>query len=126
MKKNKNKKKTKQSVTFRYKNCINKCLACLAIQFLGDRDPAGNELPKSVMNRITLFQRKQKKDTIDVWWLYDDGGIVCVIVIPYTIFVKYDRIKRDRSNTFAAGYHQLQNKLVRDSVANILHSFWRR
>ena len=91
-----------------------------------DRDPAGNELPKSVMNRITLFQRKQKKDTIDVWWLYDDGGIVCFIVIPYTIFVKYDRLKRDRSNTFAAGYHQLQNKLVRDSVANILHSFWRR
>jgi solute carrier family 12 sodium/potassium/chloride transporter 2 len=39
------------------------------------RDPEGNELPKSVMNKIILFQKKQKKDTIDVWWLSDDGGI---------------------------------------------------
>lgn len=28
------------------------------------------------MNLITRFQRKQKKGTIDVWWLYDDGGKV--------------------------------------------------
>lgn len=27
------------------------------------------------MNKIILFQKKQKKDTIDVWWLSDDGGI---------------------------------------------------
>ena len=39
------------------------------------RDPEGNELPKSAMNRVTFFQKKQKKDTIDVWWLSDDGGI---------------------------------------------------
>ncbi len=26
------------------------------------------------MNKIILFQKKQKKDTIDVWWLSDDGG----------------------------------------------------
>lgn len=38
------------------------------------RDPEGNELPKSVMNKIILFQKKQKKDTIDIWWLSDDGG----------------------------------------------------
>jgi hypothetical protein len=39
------------------------------------RDPEGNELPKSVMNKIILFQKKQKKDTIDIWWLSDDGGM---------------------------------------------------
>ncbi len=38
------------------------------------RDPDGNELPKSLMNRVIFFQKKQKKDTIDVWWLSDDGG----------------------------------------------------
>jgi len=32
------------------------------------------ELPKHVLNNLTRFQRKQKKGTIDVWWLYDDGG----------------------------------------------------
>lgn len=37
-------------------------------------DPAGNPLPKELLNNVTLFQRKQKKGIIDVWWLYDDGG----------------------------------------------------
>lgn len=37
-------------------------------------DPAGNPLPKEILNSVTLFQRKQKKGIIDVWWLYDDGG----------------------------------------------------
>ena len=37
-------------------------------------DPSGNPLPKETLNSVTLFQRKQKKGIIDVWWLYDDGG----------------------------------------------------
>ena len=37
-------------------------------------DPAGNPLPKEILNSVTLFTRKQKKGIIDVWWLYDDGG----------------------------------------------------
>jgi solute carrier family 12 sodium/potassium/chloride transporter 2 len=40
------------------------------------RDPAGNELPKSILNRVIMFQKKQKKDYVDVWWLSDDGGTV--------------------------------------------------
>ena len=38
------------------------------------RDPAGNELPKSILNRVIMFQKKQRKDYVDVWWLSDDGG----------------------------------------------------
>lgn len=38
------------------------------------RGADGYDLPKDTMNEITRFQRKQKKGTIDVWWLYDDGG----------------------------------------------------
>lgn len=30
-------------------------------------------IPKEVVLDINRFQRKQKKGTIDVWWLYDDG-----------------------------------------------------
>nr|CAH0112221.1 unnamed protein product [Daphnia galeata] len=50
----------------------------LAITF---RDPEGNELPKSVMNKIILFQKKQKKDTIDIWWLSDDGGLTLLLPV---------------------------------------------
>ena len=39
-------------------------------------DPAGNPLPKEILNSVTLFTRKQKKGIIDVWWLYDDGGSI--------------------------------------------------
>lgn len=39
-------------------------------------DPSGNPLPKEILNSVTLFQRKQKKGIIDVWWLYDDGGTI--------------------------------------------------
>lgn len=34
----------------------------------------GSEVPKSVLNALTYFTRKQPKATIDIWWLYDDGG----------------------------------------------------
>ena len=41
------------------------------------------ELPKDILNSLTIFQRKQKKGTIDVWWLYDDGGLT--LLLPYII-----------------------------------------
>jgi hypothetical protein len=44
------------------------------------RGTDGYDLPKDTMNEITRFQRKQKKGSIDVWWLYDDGGkLLCLL-----------------------------------------------
>ena len=34
----------------------------------------GSEVPKDVLDAVTIFLRKQPKGTIDVFWLYDDGG----------------------------------------------------
>lgn len=34
------------------------------------------------MNKIILFQKKQKKDTIDIWWLSDDGGFNELFLYP--------------------------------------------
>ncbi|CAG0891817.1 unnamed protein product [Darwinula stevensoni] len=48
------------------------------------RRPDGAALPKTVINNLTQFQQKQKKDArIDVWWLYDDGGLT--ILLPYIL-----------------------------------------
>ena len=47
------------------------------------RGPGGTELSKEILNKLTQFQRKQKKGTIDVWWLYDDGGLT--LLLPYII-----------------------------------------
>ncbi|XP_075227429.1 sodium chloride cotransporter 69 isoform X2 [Lycorma delicatula] len=43
----------------------------------------GTELSKDMLNKITQFQRKRKRGTIDVWWLYDDGGLT--LLLPYII-----------------------------------------
>ncbi|KYM96976.1 Bumetanide-sensitive sodium-(potassium)-chloride cotransporter [Cyphomyrmex costatus] len=37
----------------------------------------------NILNVVTKFQRKHKKGTIDVWWLYDDGGLT--LLLPYII-----------------------------------------
>jgi hypothetical protein len=37
------------------------------------RGPDGTEIPKDIVANLSLFQTKQGKGTIDVWWLYDDG-----------------------------------------------------
>ncbi|BES94251.1 Amino acid permease [Nesidiocoris tenuis] len=47
------------------------------------RNISGVDLPKEVINNLTQFQRRQKKGTIDVWWLYDDGGLT--LLLPYII-----------------------------------------
>ena len=39
------------------------------------RDPQGHDLPSEVQTSIYRFRLKQKRGTIDVWWLYDDGGL---------------------------------------------------
>ncbi|CAG0901500.1 unnamed protein product [Darwinula stevensoni] len=44
----------------------------------------GSALPKDVLNSITRFQHPLKKGTrMDVWWLYDDGGLT--ILLPYIL-----------------------------------------
>lgn len=40
-------------------------------------------ISKEILSSVTRFQRKQKKGTIDVWWLYDDGGLT--LLMPYII-----------------------------------------
>lgn len=40
-------------------------------------------ISKDIVGLVTKFQRKQKKGTIDVWWLYDDGGLT--LLLPYII-----------------------------------------
>lgn len=39
-------------------------------------------LPKEVLGNIDYFRKKQK-GTIDVWWLYDDGGLT--MLVPYIL-----------------------------------------
>ena len=37
------------------------------------------EVPPQVMASVNRFQHKQTKGTIDIWWLYDTGGITMLL-----------------------------------------------
>jgi len=44
----------------------------------------GNPLDKNIMDNITQFQHgTKKKGFIDVWWMYDDGGLT--LLLPYIL-----------------------------------------
>lgn len=46
----------------------------------------GSCVPKETLDAIGLFHNKQNTGTIDVWWLYDDGGLT--MLIPYIISMR--------------------------------------
>lgn len=46
-------------------------------------DDSKGEIPRDVLSAVNQFQRRQRKGTIDVWWLYDDGGLT--MLVPYIL-----------------------------------------
>ena len=46
-------------------------------------DTEGRPLAKEIVGDITQFQVRKRTGTIDVWWLYDDGGLT--LLIPYIL-----------------------------------------
>ncbi|TKC43506.1 hypothetical protein EI555_016375 [Monodon monoceros] len=55
------------------------------------KEPKGPAVPLNVADQklleaSTQFQKKQGKNTIDVWWLFDDGGLT--LLIPYLLTTK--------------------------------------
>lgn len=51
----------------------------------------GKQLPKFVLDNMSIFKNKQGKGTIDVWWMYDDGGLT--MLLPYIISSRSDWIQ---------------------------------
>lgn len=49
--------------------------------------PSGQELPRAVLDSMSIFKKKQMKGTVDVWWLYDDGGLT--MLLPYIISARH-------------------------------------
>ena len=47
-------------------------------------------LAKEIVGDITQFQQgtKKRSGTIDVWWLYDDGGLT--LLIPYILTTRFE------------------------------------
>ncbi|OXA61539.1 Bumetanide-sensitive sodium-(potassium)-chloride cotransporter, partial [Folsomia candida] len=47
------------------------------------RNVHGGKIPRDIMESITRFRKQRKDGVIDVWWLYDDGGLT--LLLPHII-----------------------------------------
>ncbi|KFQ87828.1 Solute carrier family 12 member 2, partial [Phoenicopterus ruber ruber] len=58
------------------------------LQGQGSKSPSSplNLADQRLLDASTQFQKKQGKSNIDVWWLFDDGGLT--LLIPYLLTTK--------------------------------------
>jgi solute carrier family 12 sodium/potassium/chloride transporter 2 len=84
------------------------------------RGPGGSILPKDVLNNLTQFERKQKKGTIDVWWLYDDGGLT--LLLPYIVSTRRNW-SASKLRVFALANKKDQLEFEQRNMASLLAKF---
>ncbi|CAE1286567.1 SLC12A2 [Acanthosepion pharaonis] len=70
-----------------------------------------------MMNR---FNEKQKKGTIDVWWLFDDGGLT--LLIPYLISLE-NNWSKNKLRVFTAGTKKGELDREQRQLATLLSKF---
>lgn len=85
------------------------------------RGPGGSELPKDIIDELTRFTRKQRKEAvIDVWWLYDDGGLT--LLLPYIISTRRNW-NTCRLRVFALANKNSELEFEQRSMASLLSKF---
>ncbi|KAB0800350.1 hypothetical protein PPYR_06090 [Photinus pyralis] len=82
--------------------------------------PTGQQLPKAVFDTMTIFKKKQSKGTIDVWWLYDDGGLT--MLLPYIISTRQGW-SNCKLRVFALANNKQELELEERNMANLLSKF---
>ena len=89
-------------------------------QAFTDTSCAHEEIPKEVLTAVNQFQRKQRKGTIDVWWLYDDGGLT--MLLPF-ILSNRSQWSGCRMRVFALANKKDQLDREQRNMAALLNKF---
>lgn len=78
-------------------------------------------MPKEIIDELTRFTKKQRKDAvIDVWWLYDDGGLT--LLLPYIISTRRNW-NTCRLRVFALANKNSELEFEQRSMASLLSKF---
>ncbi|XP_035891266.1 bumetanide-sensitive sodium-(potassium)-chloride cotransporter-like [Anopheles stephensi] len=77
----------------------------------------GSCLPLELHDRLNVFHHKQPKGTIDVWWLYDDGGLT--MLIPYILSLR-SKWANCKVRVFALTNQQKELELEQKNMAHLL------
>uniref|UniRef100_A0A6M2DX53 Putative solute carrier family 12 n=1 Tax=Xenopsylla cheopis TaxID=163159 RepID=A0A6M2DX53_XENCH len=80
----------------------------------------GSEITKRAITSISMFQKRQPPGSIDVWWLYDDGGLT--ILLPYILSTR-SSWSDCKLRIFALANRQQEMELEERNMANLLSKF---
>lgn len=67
--------------------------------------PTETTVPTELLSQLGIFHSTQHSSNIDVWWLYDDGGLT--ILIPYILSLR-SQFSRCKIRIFALTNHQME------------------
>uniref|UniRef100_A0A1B0AR51 SLC12A transporter C-terminal domain-containing protein n=1 Tax=Glossina palpalis gambiensis TaxID=67801 RepID=A0A1B0AR51_9MUSC len=84
------------------------------------KGPGGVELSKDVLNDLTQFTRKRSHAVIDVWWLYDDGGLT--LLLPYIISTRRTW-QSCKLRVYALANKKAELEFEQRSMASLLSKF---
>lgn len=72
------------------------------------KSSSGTVISKDLNEQIGIFHSVRHSGTIDVWWLYDDGGLT--ILIPYILSLR-SQFSACKIRIFALTSHQIDAKV---------------
>ncbi|KAK0411802.1 hypothetical protein QR680_005854 [Steinernema hermaphroditum] len=76
---------------------------------------------KELLATISRFQRKIKKGRIDVWWLYDDGGLT--LLIPHLLTIPKSYLENAEMRVFTISTSTKTMEQEQRSMAALLSKF---
>ncbi|XP_058454555.1 bumetanide-sensitive sodium-(potassium)-chloride cotransporter isoform X2 [Malaya genurostris] len=84
------------------------------------RGPGGVELPKDILDELSQFTSKKKNGIIDVYWLYDDGGLT--LLLPYIISTRRNW-SACKLRVFALANRKAELEFEQRNMASLLAKF---
>lgn len=76
---------------------------------------------KALLSSIQRFQRKVKKGVVDVWWLYDDGGLT--LLIPHLLSIPKSYLEGARLRIFTISTSSRTMEQEQRGMAALLSKF---
>lgn len=84
------------------------------------RGADGNTLDIKTVDKIIQFRQKKRTGTIDVWWLYDDGGLT--LLLPHIIKTR-KQFKECKLRVFSLANKSNQLDIETRNLASMLSKF---
>ncbi|BES99783.1 Amino acid permease [Nesidiocoris tenuis] len=82
--------------------------------------PDGEVLGQKELDRLRIFDKKYKNGRVDVWWLYDDGGLT--ILLPYILSTR-STFSGCEMRIFALASKKHDLKTEEENMACLLNKF---